>query len=86
MIDSKLLISPPSFVKAIGDIPNHSSIVLSTDSRSLEVGSLFLALAGDNFDGFKFVESALKKGAWELFLRKTRQRRTSEKTCQDFSR
>ena len=63
MIDSKLLISPSSFIHAIGDIPNLSSMVLSTDSRNLEVGSLFLALAGDNFDGFKFVESALKKGA-----------------------
>ena len=31
--------------------------------RSLKSGELFLALSGENFDGFKFLESALKKGA-----------------------
>tara|TARA_Y100001970_G_C14181893_1_gene830285 strand:- start:314 stop:1705 length:1392 start_codon:yes stop_codon:yes gene_type:complete len=55
--------SPSSFVQVIGKIPSFSSAVLSTDSRNLEAGSLFLALGGENFDGFKFVESALKKGA-----------------------
>ncbi len=70
MIDSKLLISPSSFIHSIGDIPNLSSMVLSTDSRNLEEGSLFLALAGDNFDGFKFVESALKKGALGVIFEK----------------
>jgi len=63
LIDSKLLISPPSFIKVIGNIPNFTSKVLSTDSRSLEAGNLFLALSGENFDGFKFVECTLKKGA-----------------------
>ena len=87
MIDSKLLISPSSFVKVIGDIPNVSSVVLSTDSRSLEVGNLFLALAGENFDGFKFVESALSKGAsGAIFEKKRGARGSGKQTCGLFSR
>ncbi len=83
MIDSKLLISPSSFVKVIGDIPNVSSVVLSTDSRSLEVGNLFLALAGENFDGFKFVESALSKGASGAIFEKKEGREDQVKKLAD---
>ena len=83
MIDSKLLISPSSFVKVIGDIPNVSSVVLSTDSRSLEVGNLFLALAGENFDGFKFVESALSKGASGAIFEKKEGRENQVKKLAD---
>src|SRR5881398_2070240 len=36
---------------------------LSTDSRTLKPGELFVALRGDNFDGHNFVESAVKAGA-----------------------
>src|SRR5437660_297127 len=36
---------------------------LSTDSRTLKPGELFVALRGDNFDGHNFVESAVKSGA-----------------------
>ena len=36
---------------------------ISTDSREIESGELFLALKGLNFDGHKFVEAALEKGA-----------------------
>src|SRR6184192_2302671 len=36
---------------------------LSTDSRTLKPGELFVALRGDNFDGHNFVESAAKAGA-----------------------
>ena len=62
LINGKLLKSPSSFVHVIGGIP-ISPMNLSTDSRSLKSGDLFLALSGENFDGFKFVETALKKGA-----------------------
>jgi UDP-N-acetylmuramoyl-tripeptide--D-alanyl-D-alanine ligase len=34
-----------------------------TDSRKIGEGDLFVALKGDNFDGNKFAEEALKKGA-----------------------
>jgi len=36
---------------------------LSTDSRTLKPGELFVALRGDNLDGHNFVESAVKAGA-----------------------
>ncbi|MBQ1263074.1 MAG: UDP-N-acetylmuramoyl-tripeptide--D-alanyl-D-alanine ligase, partial [Oscillospiraceae bacterium] len=36
---------------------------ISTDSRSIPDGSLFLALTGEKFDGNKFVDEAFTKGA-----------------------
>ena len=36
---------------------------ISTDSRTLKRGELFVALRGENFDGHNFVESAAKAGA-----------------------
>src|SRR5215470_11258200 len=36
---------------------------VSTDSRTLKRGELFVALRGENFDGHNFVESAAKSGA-----------------------
>lgn len=36
---------------------------VSTDSRSLEQGQLFVALKGERFDGHDFVEAARQKGA-----------------------
>ena len=36
---------------------------ICTDSRVIKPGDLFLALAGDNFDGAAFIGQAIKKGA-----------------------
>ncbi len=36
---------------------------ISTDSRTLREGDLFVPLRGDNFDGHKFVEQAAERGA-----------------------
>src|SRR6266571_5328490 len=36
---------------------------ISTDSRTLKRGELFVALRGENFDGHKFIEAAVKAGA-----------------------
>src|SRR5437899_11070071 len=36
---------------------------VSTDSRTIKKGELFVALRGENFDGHKFVESTAKAGA-----------------------
>ncbi len=36
---------------------------VSTDSRALRDGELFLALKGDRFDGHDFIDTVLKKGA-----------------------
>lgn len=37
--------------------------VISTDSRDITPGCLFVALRGENFDGHQYVASALEKGA-----------------------
>ena len=36
---------------------------VSTDTRTIEAGELFLALIGENFDGHKFLKTACGKGA-----------------------
>ena len=36
---------------------------VSTDSRTIAPGELFVALAGDNFDGHNYLQSALARGA-----------------------
>jgi UDP-N-acetylmuramoyl-tripeptide--D-alanyl-D-alanine ligase len=41
---------------------------ISTDSRTLCPGELFVALAGENFDGHQFVEEAANKGAAGLVV------------------
>ena len=46
-------------------IGNESVIAdkVSTDSRTLTEGSLFVAIRGENFDGHRFIDEAFKKGA-----------------------
>lgn len=41
---------------------------LSTDSRSLKAGEVFLALVGDNFDGHSFLHKAAEIGAGMLIV------------------
>lgn len=41
---------------------------ISTDTRSIRKGELFVALKGENFDGHDFVSKALDKGAAALVL------------------
>lgn len=43
-----------------GDVCIHG---VSTDSRTIKQGELFFALKGPNFDGHRFVDEVLKKGA-----------------------
>ncbi len=44
-----------------GGNPFFSSV--STDSRTLRAGSLFVALSGEHFDGHRFIAQAIDKGA-----------------------
>lgn len=46
--------------------------LLTTDSRSVTAGSIFLTLKGDKFDGNSYVEEALKKGASFVIADNTR--------------
>src|ERR1041384_1074207 len=62
---------------------------VSTDSRTLKPGALFVALHGENFDGHNFVESARKAGAagaivdstwWDAFSERVDRLRRSRST------
>jgi len=46
---------------------------ISTDSRSIGEGNLFVALTGEKFDGHDFLADVLKKGAAGIVVRKDRQ-------------
>ncbi len=50
----------------VGDNVTINSI--NTDSRSLQVGELFLALKGPNFDGHRFLESAIELGCGAVIV------------------
>ncbi len=43
---------------------------ISTDTRSLEPGALFVALEGDRFDGHRFLDVAREKGALAAVVRR----------------
>lgn len=46
------------------DAPGNLPVIgITTDTRSLKKGEVFLALKGDRFDGHNFVEAAIAKGA-----------------------
>jgi hypothetical protein len=46
---------------ALGGNPRLEGV--STDSRTMASGELFIALRGENFDGHEFVEAAAARGA-----------------------
>jgi UDP-N-acetylmuramoyl-tripeptide--D-alanyl-D-alanine ligase len=41
----------------------EKGLTVSTDTRTIVPGSIFFALRGENFDGGKFIDEALQKGA-----------------------
>ncbi|MBD1843804.1 UDP-N-acetylmuramoyl-tripeptide--D-alanyl-D-alanine ligase [Cyanobacteria bacterium FACHB-63] len=45
------------------NLPNATAIGLTTDSRSIQSGEIFLALRGEKFDGHDFVQTAIRQGA-----------------------
>lgn len=53
-----------------GEIHEHCPLVtgVSTDTRTLGEGDLFIALVGPNFDGHKFIDTAKKAGASALVV------------------
>jgi UDP-N-acetylmuramoyl-tripeptide--D-alanyl-D-alanine ligase len=52
--------------------PAASVSRVSTDSRAAQAGDLFIALAGDNFDGHEFVEDVARKGAAAVMVKRGR--------------
>jgi len=58
---AEILLSEHLAAKRIGE--NITVKGISTDTRTIQGGELFLALKGPNFDGHKFIKAALEKGA-----------------------
>jgi len=52
----------------LGQDGHYTSV--SLDSRSIQVGALFIAIAGDNFDGHAFIEQAKHQGAVAALVEK----------------
>jgi UDP-N-acetylmuramoyl-tripeptide--D-alanyl-D-alanine ligase len=61
MIDTSLL--PQSTFGLNSQILEKSFPRICTDTRKIQPGDLFIALKGENFDAFDFLEAALEKGA-----------------------
>jgi len=52
------------------DTPDFLIKSISTDSRKVKKGDLFIALEGENFDGHDFIGSAVEKGAAAVIAHK----------------
>ncbi len=51
-------------IAAVNNLPENTIIAgISTDTRTIQTGNIFVALKGDKFDGHDFVETAIEKGA-----------------------
>lgn len=61
MLSSKFFPKMSSILKLTG--PAEVELVINTDSRTLKPGETFVALYGESFDGFNYVEQVLKLGA-----------------------
>jgi UDP-N-acetylmuramoyl-tripeptide--D-alanyl-D-alanine ligase len=58
-------------IRGTFDLPQDFSVQgISTDSRTLQRGEVFIALLGDYFDGHNFLEMAIRKGAAALVISK----------------
>ena len=53
--------------KVIGSFDNDIDVEISTDTRTIKEGDFYLPLKGASFDGEKFIEQALEKGAVGAF-------------------
>ncbi len=68
------ILSADDILKATGGIPlrggsDWSCRGVSTDTRTLIAGNLFIALSGENFDGHEWLPQAAERGAAGLLIR-----------------
>ena len=52
------------FLDAAADLPGEVSAGVTIDSRTAGAGQLFIAIAGENFDGHDYIVAAFEKGAF----------------------
>jgi UDP-N-acetylmuramoyl-tripeptide--D-alanyl-D-alanine ligase len=74
MTDTAPVLSAEEILKATGGAPlrggrGWSCRGVSTDTRTLAAGNLFIALAGENFDGHDCLTQAAERGAAGLLIR-----------------
>ena len=53
--------------KVFGSYDNDLDVRISTDTRTIQKGDIYLPLKGASFDGEKFIDQALEKGAIGAF-------------------
>lgn len=60
-----MILKVSEIAKAVGSDSTSGAIVtsISTDTRTIKKGSLFIALKGANFDGHDYIEKAFEQGA-----------------------
>ncbi len=64
MLSPEILKSLNSVLSTTGRVSSNTlSLVINTDSRRIQKGETFVALLGENFDGFNYIEQVLKFGA-----------------------
>ena len=64
--------------KALGVTPEDALLNthftdISTDSRSIKPGQIFVALAGDNFDGHQYIGNAVQAGAGAFIIDRSKE-------------
>jgi len=82
LTDAALILSADEILKATGGAPlrgghGWSCRGISTDTRTLAAGDLFIALRGENFDGHDCLAKAAKRGAAGLLIRADAARKLS---------
>jgi UDP-N-acetylmuramoyl-tripeptide--D-alanyl-D-alanine ligase len=73
MSNSAPFFSIDQVIKAVGGVliagsANSNICGVSTDSRQVDKGNIFIALPGENFDGHDFVQKAVGKGATTVII------------------
>ncbi|MBC7429390.1 MAG: UDP-N-acetylmuramoyl-tripeptide--D-alanyl-D-alanine ligase [Bacteriovorax sp.] len=66
MVSSKLLLKLKSIKTMVSAFDYNSrefELIINTDSRSFKTGETFVALVGENFDAFNYVEGVLENNA-----------------------
>jgi UDP-N-acetylmuramoyl-tripeptide--D-alanyl-D-alanine ligase len=76
-----LFVAQATGASLLGAPPAEAFSGVSTDSRHLEDGQLFVALAGPNFDGHDYVEAALAAGASAALVGRGFQLPDSPRAC-----
>lgn len=68
MINTDLLIRAEGFLEAVGEIEEKECLRVTTDSRKTDGKNAFIALYGEKFDGFSFIEELIKDNTLKYLI------------------